>query len=149
MTDYPGTARTRPFLQDRAALLAARLHADMTARQVAEEAQVSVSLIREAERGGCGLSAETLRRIADALGHPAVGLIDRVLARRVAILAGIPADSSLSGYRETLPDGDRPRYDRAATEAAQLLATRATDGEPAARHLMAEFSTLADVAGAA
>jgi transcriptional regulator with XRE-family HTH domain len=77
MTDTPGTprlTRTRPRLQNHHALRAARLDAGLTVRQLAERAGVSVSLIREAEKGRCGLSDESLKRLADALGRPVATL---------------------------------------------------------------------------
>ena len=80
MTDTPGVTRLRPLLQNPAALQAARLDAGLTARQLAERAGISVSLVREAERGRCSLSRESLKRVEDALGcqegalaHPEAG----------------------------------------------------------------------------
>jgi len=148
MTDAPGTARLRPLLQNPAALMAARVGARLAAGEVADRAGVSLSLIYQAERGACGLSPSTLRRIAGTLGCPVTGLLSTALLRRIgALMTGADGDdaaAAVSSYREAISgDAARDRYDEAVTEAAQLLAVR-EDADPvtaeAVTHFLAGFS---------
>jgi transcriptional regulator with XRE-family HTH domain len=78
--------RTKPLLQDPAALTAARTEARLSRTELARLAQISVPHYCQAEKGTRSLSGEYLNRVADALKRPVRGLMNPVYAA-----AGIPA----------------------------------------------------------
>jgi transcriptional regulator with XRE-family HTH domain len=97
MTDTSGAERVRPLLQNHQALRAARLSEGMSVRSLAEAAGVSVSLAREAEKGNCGLSDETLNRIAAALGRPVAALANPDAVGGQAVIDLMDKDAPAAG----------------------------------------------------